>query len=321
MTNLVLTGLDGQNPLGFLASLGLLRVLTDDAARRGVAIPRLAFSREALAIVQTDLALEAIVASVLDDARAQEMNPALALAYTKGGTRVARTDPAAVCDLKPPKEVARELLAECALGTSRAAALAAAWFSELVQDNNGNTKPTALHFTAGQQSFLEMAETLRHEVTELDVREALVGPWTNESTLPSLSWDSSTSRNYALRASDPSKEKRGSVAAANWLGVVALEFFPVAVRRGRLVTTAVVGGWKDSVFYWPLWEVAIGAQTAASLLRVDAGRWTAAERSALGIARVYSAKITRSDQGGYGSFSPADVVLAREPATPSRRPR
>jgi hypothetical protein len=32
--------------------------------------------------------------------------------------------------------------------------IAASFFFELVQDNNGKTKPTALHFTAGQQPFL-----------------------------------------------------------------------------------------------------------------------------------------------------------------------
>ena len=40
-------------------------------------------------------------------------------------------------------------------------------------------------------------------------------------------------------------DKRGSIAVANWLGVQALAFFPVAAVRGRLVTTAVEGGWKE----------------------------------------------------------------------------
>lgn len=124
-----------------------------------------------------------------------------------------------------------------------------------------------------------------------------------------MSWDASVSRNYALRAGDPSKDKRGSVPAANWLAVIALEFFPVAERRGRLATTGIVGGWKDSTLYWPLWDVPITSHAAASLLRVDARRWTSAERAALGIFRVHRADILRSDQGGYGSFSPADVVL------------
>ena len=311
MTELLTPGLDGQNPLAFLAALGLLRVLTDDASARGVSPPRLAFSNEALAVLTTDLDLDAIIAQVLDDAVRQECNAALALAYTKAGARVPRDHPEAMCDLKPTKEIARELLDRCACGGAREASLAAAWFSELAQDRGGNTKPTAFHFTAGQQAFLDMVETLRRQVTASDVREALDGPWLNTSQLPSLSWDATVSRNYALRAGDPSKEKRGSIPAANWLGVIALEFFPVVADRGRLVTTAVVGGWKDSSFYWPLWSAATTANAVASLLRVDARSWSAEERAALGISRVHSSKISRSDQGGYGSFAPADVVLAK----------
>ena len=93
----------------------------------------------------------------------------------------------------------------------------------------------------------------------------------------------------------------------------ALEFFPVVEQRGRLATTGVVGGWKDSTFCWPLWRVPITACVVTSVLRADPRRWTSSEREALGIFRVHSSDISRNDQGGYGSFSPADVVL------PSRR--
>jgi hypothetical protein len=48
-----------------------------------------------------------------------------------------------------------------------------------------------------------------------------------------------------------------------------------------------------------------------SLLRVGATRWTARERAALGISEVLGAKILRSDQGGYGSFTPSHVELPR----------
>jgi len=317
MSEHVLTGLDGQNPLGFFAALGLLRVLDDDAFRRDVSRPRLRFATagEPVPTVSADLAMDAIVAVVLDDARQQGENHALQLAYTTGGEPIVAGDPSAVRDLKPPPPLAKGLLEACATRTPRESALVAGWFSELVADNNGNTKPTALHFTAGQQSFLAMVEDLRQGITSNDVREALLGPWLNTSRLPSLSWDSSVARNYALRASNPSKEKRGSVPAANWLGVIAMEFFPVAPQRGKLATTAVKGGWKDSVFTWPLWDRPLTASAAAALLRIDLRRMRSAEWAALGVTRVYEAAIQRSEQGGYGSFSPAAVV------TPQRKPR
>jgi hypothetical protein len=316
MNEIVLTGLDGQNPLAFFAALGLLRVLDDEARRRGGPTPTLAYPElgEATPTLRTDLAADEVPLIVLQDAATQASNPVLLLAYGKSGDRLSPASAGAVRDLKPPPRVARSLLDEAATQEPRVHRLAAALFSELVTDNNGNTKPTALHFTAGQQTFLSMVSELRERIGEADVREALFGPWKNISELPSLSWDASVARNYALRASNPAKEKRGSVPAANWLGVVGLEFFPVAAERGRLSTTCVSGGWKDAVLRWPIWSGCLSAKAAASLLRFDSRRWSSGEREALGIVRVYAASILRSDQGGYGSFTPADVVLPRSAA-------
>jgi hypothetical protein len=131
------------------------------------------------------------------------------------------------------------------------------------------------------------------------------------SKLPSLSWDSTVARQYALRAGNPSKEKRGSVPAANWLGVVGLSFFPVTVLKHRLVTTRVAGGWKDAVLSWPLWSPPASAPTVAALLRSDILRLSKGNRDAFGVYQVFTARILRSDQGGYGSFAPATVALPK----------
>ncbi len=311
---LALHGLDAQNPLGFLAALGLLRVLDDHARGHALPPPRLAFSADGArsALVFTDLPFAGVVKVVLADARAQVESTALRLAYDDGGNRCAPDSGGATRDLKPPPHTAREWLKDVARpveGSRRDADLALGFLSELVQDNNGNSKPTALHFTAGQQTFLGMVELLRGGMNATDLDEALHGPWRSASKLPSLSWDASVARNYALRASNPSSEKRGSVPAANWLAVQALSFFPVMFRRGRLQTTGVAGGWKDGTWAWPVWSVAATAPTLVSLLRRDPRRLTTRERAALGVDVVFESAILRSDQGGYGSFSPADVVV------------
>ena len=315
--SLLLTGLDAQNPLGFFAALGLLRVLDAHATSEGGQRPWLSFSEDGQTpSLGTLLTLDEVIAIVIADARSKHLDPVLNFAYTDAGERVPRDDKRARRDLKPSPRLAREFLLACSTENRRIADLAAALFSELVQDNNGATKPTALHFTAGQQEFLRMVQDLRAGLTEAALREALVGPWLNTSILPSLSWDSSATRYYALRARNPSSEKRGSVPAANWLAVQSLAFFPVVVRRRRLATACVTGGWKDSRFTWPLWESKLTVPVVSSLLRIDAGGLTAMERAATNVTSVLSARILRSDQGGYGSFSPADIVL---PVERSRR--
>jgi hypothetical protein len=313
MTGLNLPGLDAQNPLGFFAALGLLRIVDDHSVRQGKARPTLSFPGEAnpVAHLESFLDFEGLVGLILEDAAAQSAAPFLQLAYTEAGVQVAPDAAEAKHDLKPPPALARRFLKAAAASSRRDSDLAAGLFSELVTDNNGNTKPTAFHFTAGNQVFLAMVEELRKGIVAADIGEALLGPWIGASLLPSLSWDSSVSRQYALRASNPSKDKKTTVAAANWLGVNALGFFPVNVIRSRLMTAGVVGGWKDSVFSWPVWSVPLAARSVASLLRTNARNWSAREREAMGINRVFSAQILRSDQGGYGSFTPAEVVLPR----------
>jgi hypothetical protein len=300
---LSLPALDALNPLGFFAALGLLRVLDANDQRA-----RLAFA-DRLAVLDTPLSLDEVIGIVLADAAAQRANPALRLAYDEGGL----VDPdaaAAVRDLKPKPGVAREFLRRCAAADRRVADLAAALVSDVIQDRaKGNAKPTAFHFTAGKQTFLSMVEGLRAGIGAADLREALVGPWRYESLLPSLSWDSTMSRNYALRASDPSAEKRGSVPGAYWLAVQGLAFFPVVVAGDELRTTGVAGGWKTGVFRWPVWSVPLSVPVAAALLRLDAAALSARERAAFGIADVFASRITRADSGGYGAFSPADVVI------------
>jgi len=155
-----------------------------------------------------------------------------------------------------------------------------------------------------------MARTLLNDVSVEDLQEALIGPWSGASRLPSLSWDATVARNYALRASDPSGEKRGSVPGADALAFVGLSFFPVAVNsRGELQTCCVKGGWKSGRFTWPLWTPFATVDAVRSLLLDgDVGDSKPPARRARGIAVVLRSGILRSDQGGYGSFTPPEVV-------------
>ena len=321
MTPFRAPGLDGTNPLGFFAALGLLSVLSVSNVRR--AAPRVAWVIDGhwQPVFDADCVLDDAVNAVMADKAAWAFDPALALAYDASGALVDPwASPGSTRDLKPPPRTMRAFLEQTVERATygeamtigwrrRTLQVAAAYGSDVIQDNNGNTKPTAFHFTAGQQRFLDAIARLQEALSEDQVREALIGPWSGTSSLPSMSWDSTMSRSYALRAGDPSKEKRGSNPGADWLAFVGLSFTRVAPNGGRLLTTGVRGNWKDSSFAWPLWTVPVPAALVPALLGLaDLRNMAPAERQARGVGSVMCCGITRSDQGGYGGFSPSAVV-------------
>lgn len=294
MDELVLSGLDGANPLGFLAALGTLAAAPD--ARLGWRY------QGAWRPVLTSLFAEmgALIDCIDADRSSCAGDPALTLHYD--GKR----------DLKPPPSVFHDYLTNLTAlagpGNRRSVDWASAFATDVAVDNNGNTKPTALHFTAGQQQFLQMVTELANAVTKDDFREAFEGPWRYERALPVMGWDATSSRDYALRASDPSTDKKLGVPGADWLAVRGLVLFPTAPAGNRVMTTGCAGGWKDGRFQWPLWTVSLSAPVIRSVLSLEFEQMHALERRDRGIGAVFSSGIKRSDQGGYGSFEPASVV-------------
>lgn len=316
---LQLDGLPGANPLGFLAAMGVLDVLT----RAG---------RPATLRFLDDVVPVAVVAGaddfddlidVVDRDRASWVD-----SVVLNGPSEHPLD-----DAKPDNELvaaawAREVVRTLPAGRAEAD-LYCGLVAEGAVDGSGKGKPTHLHFTAGQQRFLTMARELGAGVDADRIREAIVGPWRDDSTLPSLSWDNRGGRPYALRATNPSKSKRSSVPGADWLALLALASFPVLAKANPytgalgLETTGCDHKWKRSAFRWPLWSVALSLPVVRALVadpaivgseptRCRAGRWGPSSADVLGergILRVLEAPIRRTDQGGYGSFGGAVTLI------------
>lgn len=324
--SIVLTGLDGANPLAFLAALGVLRVLDYRARLNSQSPPRLSWVDEGCwrPVVHGVPTIEAIVSEIIADKASWPTDPAFVLAYDESGMNL--VDPLSATgkftrDLKPKPEAMRSFLDGIAgraahrqsgqerISLRRTLETAACYGSELVQDNNGNTKPTAFHFTAGQQQFMKAVAELQEKVSEADFYEALVGPWRRESPLPNMGWDATNARFYALRANNPSGDKKTTVAGADWLAFIGIGAFPSFPSNGRLNTTGIKGGWKDSVFTWAVWNRPATWQTVRALCQTaNLNELSETARRARGLTVTFRASIPRSDQGGYGSFSPAAVT-------------
>jgi hypothetical protein len=300
--SLPLQALEGTNPLGFLAALGVL-----DALARAGRAATLRWDDDVVpyAVLGGVRDLAEILDVLDDDRQYWAESPVLNFP--------SRTP---LRDAKPSAPQLRDWYETVARAGGPDADLLCAIVAEGAFDRSGQAKPTHLHFTAGQQQFLDMVRVLAAEVTRDHLTEAIDGPWSYKSPLPSLSWDVGKERVYAVRARNPSgsSEKRLGVPGADWLAFRGLIMYPVSLIRGALQTTACDRAWKDSAFRWPLWSVPATCDVVRSLVADE--RLVSGNRSlrpgdlaARGILRVLQAPIRRSDQGGYGTFG-GPVTLA-----------
>lgn len=302
MSRLQLVGVDGSNPLGFLAALGLLRVVPD--ARLGF-FDDGSFRAFVDGFGKSEVDLARVIAADAE-AAATESAP-WRFKYTKSATK--KQGPQVVADLKPRPEDFKKFLVTCTdawlAGDDEAAGYAAAYATDIAVDGKGNTKPTAFHFTAAHQTFLGAVESIRAAVTQEWVETSLLRghgarPGSN------LRWDPGAERNWALMARNPNDDGTCVDAPLEWLAFRGLPLLPSFPRGARIITTAVLGRGDDMTFVWPLWSPPASLQTVRSVLHLD---WTggARDRGERGVFAVCRSAIRRTSQG-YGNFGPSSVT-------------
>jgi hypothetical protein len=298
-----LVGVDGSNPLGFLASLGLLCVVpgaklqfSEDGSFRAFV--------EGLNLSKPDLVrLVAADAETAASARA-----GWRFTYTKAATK--KKGEQKVADLKAPPNDFKKFIATALeawlTGDDEAVGYAAAYGTDIAVDNNGNTKPTAFHFTAANQTFLGAVDGIRASLTKEWVETSLFNGH-GERHGSNLRWDPGAERNWALMANDPNDDGTLVDAPLEWLAFRGLPLLPSFPRGSRIITTAVFGRGDEMTFRWPLWSIPASLATIRSAIQID---WTqrASERVARGIFAICSSTIRRTKQGNFGNFGPSSVV-------------
>lgn len=306
--DLALPALRGHNPIGLFAALGALDVVTRMLPNRTVTL-RWTDALEPHAVLYGPDSLDHLID--LCDADRQRWETSPVLTWSPDGQ-------VPLDDMKlAPDDLGRwiDYVADEfeRTGDRTDIDLLGALVAEGAIAQKGDSKPTHFHFTAGQQRFLNMVRRLRDGLEPDRFREALVGPWRYDSALPVLGWDARGERIYAVRGTDPAKEKKLGVPGVDWLAFLGLRFFPVASNGRRLHTTGCSGQWKSERFTWPLWLSALTAPVAASVLADEGlGSFRRVERRILGVHELLQAPIRRSDQGGYGSFGAPEPVTVRD---------
>ncbi|MYA86412.1 MAG: hypothetical protein F4Y12_12620 [Acidimicrobiaceae bacterium] len=305
MSEVELRGLVGTNPLGFMAALGVQVAFADTPHQP------LIYWREEVTptpIVTVDGGLEGIVDRVLEVAAQWQAEPALC--------PIPKAE-----DVKFPAGEIRRYLFEARHHRSGNLATSLVAEGSLDAVTGRVAKPTDLHFTAGRQLFLKMARDVLSGVTEDDLREALIGPWQYTSKLPSLRWDVSDDRAYALSAFDPTDNTNNpklTVPGAECLAILGLCMFPVFPGHGKTATTGCSGTWRSGSFSWPLWDRPASPNIVRTLVtHAHAGCLgdDSLERSlpSLGVFRILESSIRRNDRAmGLANFGPPQMAWQRD---------
>jgi hypothetical protein len=261
MTALALPALDGRTPLGFLAALGVLRLVGDHTGHT----PRLAWSTEdctallhdAHADVDALVAdLAAIVASIPDDG----VLPGLRPDFPPPGEapdklRLSRTDLRAYAD--------RVWEVDGTAGEHWLASLV----TDLCLDDEQRAAISAFAAPSGKQSMRTMLEkplALVRSTPQL-LREALV----NWRRYPRVTGEYLDHRVLfdAADAPDGRSSERG-VPGATWLALMAYPLLRTSAFNGRPITTC----WQDlgrpagRRMVYPLWSAPIDTSAVQALL-------------------------------------------------------
>ncbi len=301
-----LTGLEGTNPLGFLAALGV-QVLFEQEKHQ----PKLWWSKDIIphAIVDTEFDLDRIIEQAFQTFALWLKSPALNPGFGNKADDSGKFKPDEL------REYIKKNLSDHA-GNRLASALVA----EGSLDGAGKVaKPSDLYFMAGQLKFLQIARELLENVDRKLLIEGLAGPWSYSSKLSSLGWDITDDRNYAIAAANPAKEKKLTNPGAEALAILGLSRHPVFGNRDqtRTLTLGCAGPWRrNGTYTWPLWTRPATPRMVRSILAHTTGEDdTISKRShwyiGWGISLVMRSVIRRSDQGGYGTFSPPEIAWSR----------
>ena len=307
---LLLKGLDGGNPLGFLAALGVLRASTLACPDRKV---RLFWSnsqggwRPSLCL-HGDMDLETWLAGLDRFLNASNKEEAFFLADDL-------TVPIAIFRKAALAAVSKASLTERSYADFLAAFGSDAVQSEINGKKTGEVADTALRTMsgAGHQHFLGFMRILIADVQMEHLRKAIFDSWLYDDPLEkhTMRWDPVDDVRYALRwrnsSGDPERKKGGAVWGANRLAIEALPLLPTAPVNGRLETTGFIRRrGEGTIWSWPLWTIPLGLDTVRSLLALSELREASPDRkrlAAIGVEEVYRSQ--RITQGKYRNFTPA----------------
>ncbi len=296
-----LTGLNGGNPLAYLAALGTFRILSETDNRL-----KLSWMRQANAWIPVlhpsyALSKENLIQNL--KARLDKMADHPVFTFANNPRIPAQRFRALAQD-------AVEALLEQADSVGQS--FLVAFGCDAIQTETGEIEDTALRTMsgAGHQHFLKFMNDLAKSTEASHLQEALFGPWTYRDPGASLRFDPEDDRRYALRWKNPGPDASTTVRGANRLAIEGIPLHPTFPVGTLLETTGFTGHKSNNTFWtWPIWEHPVSLDVCCSLLTLSTLSESQPDQAALrarGIVATYRSQ--RITVGKFRNFTPARSV-------------
>jgi hypothetical protein len=293
----LLRGLDGSNPLAFLAALGTLRTLSQTLPKETVRIRW----------EQADGAWRPRVYCSLEN----DTNAMVALI----GESLDAVTPTLKLDKRLPFSASklRDSLLQAVRDNNW---VSAAWLAclgtEAITDDEVFADTDLRMVRSGDsagQGMLHYACLVAGQTTRDDLQQSLFQRWVYSHRGSSFRWDPNEDAQYALQAGDPSKVGICSVVGANRLAIEALPLLPVFAVRKTAITLGFGAVMKPSgrEFRWPIWEHPIPVSIVHSLMglrSINTSPVAWDQIRGTGIVAIFSCTQYKPNQY-YSNFRPA----------------
>jgi len=269
-----LIGLPAGSPIGFMAALGMLRVLASDRAievrigwRNGHAV---------IDGISPNVAIEELTANMIERANAPEFN------WTDTPRKVTPGVYRDACNQM--------------IDDHRALRFMAGWATDAVL-RDGFISVTRLDMTSGQQQLLRDLRDLAKRITQKHFHSALLaGDYEDQS---SFGLDPIAVRFHAYEYQAPTKSKAPGKPGLIWLAFESIPLHPVnPITTNRTQTT----GWRydgNAAYVWPIWDAMLTFEEVQLLRSLPIDRLATRP----GVTEVWSSRYGSS--GKYGMLYPA----------------
>jgi len=258
---LKLAGLEGSNPLGFLAALGVLQVLGSDERGAGLCMEwrasesawTPALSTQDGGVIGEDWVLQTLESGLSLDVKSHSAHLLARLSEDKNGSR-------------------RLVFLEQLDAGNSANRDRMDWLAALASDFAPSQETNQLQTARRDNHYKNLASIIK-ATTKEHLRRSLFARWDYADALAnqSLHLDPGEDRRYAYQWNMPSgdrdRQRFGGMLGANRLAIEAISLFTSIPEGGALKTVGFTGNRaNDTRWSWPIWSPPLSLPIIRSVL-------------------------------------------------------